>query len=316
MSRTCSRSDCDIALGMPCEMGNREAAACSYYSAGVQASVAIEPMANVVEDASGIRLPWTGRALGLADIILAASRGRASLVGVIAPFNAGKTGLLTAIYSHLAQTGQAADFNFAGSFSLQAWNELKNHTAWPSLSNGTFPPHTPDNGQRTPGLLHLAFRAGDNPIRDVLFTDAPGEWFTRWLTNEAAEHSAGARWIAENATHFIYVVDREGLAGDDVGPIRQNTLALARLLAEHLLGRPVIAVWTKSDKQCDEEVEAPMRARLVELFGKHVSLNLHVHDPACLDLINLVLKKLEEAPWPKPQTARTSAFLAYEGART
>ena len=151
-------------------------------------------------------------------------------------------------------------------------------------------------------------------VRDLLFTDAPGEWFTRWLTNEAADNAEGARWIADNATHFIYVVDREGLAGPNVGPVRHNTLALARRLSEHRRGRPVIAVWTKSDKPCDDGVEAVVRTRLTELFGEHQSLNLSVQDPACVKLLEMLLRDAPAVARPKTRATPASAFLAYEGA--
>lgn len=315
MSGSCNRPDCDVSKGLLCEMGHREVGACPHYRPDAQASVANDPIIERVEDSTDVRLPWTGRALGLADVVLAASRSPARLIGLIAPFNAGKTGLLTAIFAHLAQKGQIGPFDFAGSFSLQAWNQLKEHTTWPSPSGGMFPPHTADTGQRTPGLLHLAFRKDDEQIRDLLFTDAPGEWFTRWLTNESAENAAGARWIASNATHFIFVVDRAGLAGEEVGRVRQNTLALARRLAEQRRERPVVVAWTKSDGKVDLEIEAPIRNRLDELFGAHASVDVHVHDPACLNLVDLVLKERVISPRLQPRFERASAFLAYEGSQ-
>lgn len=299
---------------MPCEMGTRDFRSCPHFQAGTESAAAVESSTETPDDGSGLRLPWTGRGLGLADMTLASSRGPARLVGLIGPFNAGKTGLLTAIYAHFATKGVVAGYDFAGSFTLQGWSQLKDHTTWPSPSGGMFPPHTPDTGQRTPSLLHLAFRLRGAMVRDLLFTDAPGEWFTRWLSNEAADNAAGARWIADNATHFVFVVDREGLAGPDVGRIRNTTLALARRLSEHLRGRPIITVWTKSDKQCDEVVEAPVRARLTELFGKHPSLNLHVQDTACVDLLELLLDQAPQAARPQTLATPESAFLAYRGA--
>lgn len=314
MSGTCGRADCDVIAGLPCEMGVRDFRQCQHYRAGAESVAATNSSIEPVDDGSGLRLPWTGRALGLADMTLASARGPARLVGVIGPFNAGKTGLLTAVYAHFAQQGGVGNYDFAGSFSLQGWNQLRDHTTWPSTIGGIFPPHTPDSGQRTPSLLHLAFRQGGGTVRDLLFTDAPGEWFTRWLTSEAAENAQGARWIAKNATHFVYVVDRAGLAGEDVGRIRHNTLALARRLSEHRRGRPVIAVWTKSDERCDEEIESPIRARLREYFGNHLSLNLHVEDQKCVNLLELLLQDAPTSQRAKSELLPASAFLAYTGA--
>ncbi len=314
MNGTCKRPDCDVPSGMQCEMGTRDFRSCPHFQAGTDSASTVESSTETLDDGSGLRLPWTGRGLGLADMTLASSRGPARLVGLIGPFNAGKTGLLTATYAHFATKGVVAGYDFAGSFTLQGWSQLKDHTTWPSPNGGMFPPHTPDTGQRTPSLLHLAFRLRGAMVSDLLFTDAPGEWFTRWLSNEAAVDAAGARWIAENATHFVFVVDREGLAGPDVGRIRNTTLTLARRLSEHLRGRPVIAVWTKSDGLCDEGVEAPVRARLTELFGEHSSLNLHIHDSACVDLLELLLNQTPQAARPQTLATHDSAFLAYRGA--
>jgi hypothetical protein len=312
MSESCKRADCDIAHDMPCEMGVRDHRQCQYYSGGAEATTAVKPTPESADDGSGFRMPWTGRGLGLADLTLASSRGPACLVGLIGPFNAGKTSLLTSIYLHFAQTGLVGSHGFAGSFTLPAWNQLKDHTQWPSTNGGMFPPHTHDSGQRTPSLLHLAFRRQSEIVRDVLFTDAPGEWFTRWLSNETAANAEGARWIADNATHFIYVVDRAGLASPQVGFVRHNTLALARRLSEHRLGRPVIAVWTKSDDRCDEEVETGVRQRLIELFGVHPSINLHVNDPECVKLLEMVLQTPPNLERPKVVFSPASAFLAYK----
>jgi hypothetical protein len=295
-------------------MGTRDFKTCPHFQAGAQPAAGSESAVETPDDGSGLRLPWTGRGLGLADMTLASSRGPACLVGLIGPFNSGKTGLLTSIFAHFATTGVVASYSFAGSFTLLGWSQLKDHTTWPSPNGGMFPPHTPDTGQRTPSLLHLAFRRGGETVRDLLFTDAPGEWFTRWVSNEAAENSAGARWIADNATHFVFIVDREGLAGPEVGRIRNTTLALARRLSENLRGRPVIAVWTKSDGQCDEEVEAPVRARLNELFGEHPTLNLHVQDPACVNLLEVLLQQAPKTELPHEIAAPASAFLAFRGA--
>lgn len=314
MSGMCKREDCDVAADLPCEMGVRDfREQCQHYQVSTEPVAAIDSSTEPVDDGSGLRLPWTGRALGLADITLVSARGPARLVGLIGPFNAGKTGILTAIYAHFAQKGVVGNYDFAGSFSLQGWNQLKDHTTWPSTTGGIFPPHTPDTGQRTPSLLHLAFRSDGGTVRDLLFTDAPGEWFTRWLMNEAADNAQGARWIAENATHFVYVVDRAGLAGEDVGRVRQNTLALARRLNEQRRGRPVIAVWTKSDGPCDEEIEGQIRVRLTEILGDHPSFSLHVEDPKCLNLLELLIQDTPEPLRTKPRLVPASAFLAYEG---
>lgn len=315
MTGTCRRADCGINEGLPCEMGLRNYEDCPEYVAASsrESSATTSPTRtdSTADTEHAQRLPWTGRGLGMADIVLVSARGPARLVGLIGPFNAGKTALLTAIFTHFARTGIVTDFAFSGSFTLHAWMQLRHYTTWPSPSGGTFPPHTPDTGERVPSLLHLAFRERTGRLYDVLFTDAPGEWFTRWVRDRTTDDAAGARWIAQHATHFIYVVDRQGLAGGDVGRVRHNTLALARVLGEHRRGRPLIAVWTKSDLQCDEEIEAPIRARLTELLGEHISVNVHVEDPACVGLLTRLLEELPSASQPTRALEPASAFVAY-----
>lgn len=315
MKGTCNRSDCAIKQDLPCEMGHPREADCPHFQSA--ASDAAEPTGSApADDATGLRLPWTGRGLGLSDMALASARSPAQLVGLIGPYNAGKTALLTAMFTHFSQTALVDGYAFAGSFTLHGWSRLKRYTTWPDAHGPMFPPHTPDSSERVPSLLHLAFRCGHGLIRDLLFTDAPGEWFTRWVRNQASEEAKGARWIAEHANRFLFVVDREGLAGADVGLVRQNTLSLARLLSEQRRGRPIAAVWTKSDRQCDDAIEAPIRARLVELFGDHPSFNVDVADAECLRVLALLLTEPRpmRPPAPRRPAGPASAFLAYQEA--
>lgn len=317
MKGTCKKSDCAIAHDLPCELGNPRPTDCAHFQPAAM-DVADPAREVVTDDPVGLRLPWTGRGLGVNDIGLASARSPADLVGVIGPHNAGKTALLTAMFAHFSRTGLIGEHSFAGSFTLQAWLRLKQYTAWPAASGPMFPPHTPDSGERVPSMLHLAFRRGHGLIRDLLFTDAPGEWFTRWERNQAAEEARGARWVADHSSRFLFVIDREGLAGADVGLVRQNTLSLARLLSEQRRGRPVAAVWTKSDIQCDEVIEAPIRTRLNELFGPHPSFNVAVSDEACLRVLATLLNDPLSVSPLKPHriVGTTSAFLAYDGERS
>jgi hypothetical protein len=316
MMRICRRPDCAVHDDLPCEMGMHDFKSCPHFQQGSVHpgdSKNVMPVASAdsTDEDANQRLPWTGRALGLADLPLASSRGTARLVGLIGPFNAGKTGLLTAIFAHFARTGSVSRFEFAGSFTLHGWHLLRSYTTWPSPHAGMFPPHTPDNELRVPSLLHLAFRSDTGRLRDMLFSDAPGEWFTRWVKNQDAPEAQGARWIVENATHFVFVVDRAGLASEDVGRVRQNTLALARVLSEHRRGRPIIAAWTKSDAGHDEVVEAPIRQRLAELFGDHASFNVHVEDPKCLEVLQLLLESEATSRAKEVRSMYRSPFRAY-----
>lgn len=308
---SCSRADCAVKEDMPCEMGHVDFLQCPHFTEAKDQAPLPDPLL-APDDSSGQRLPWTGRALGLNDMLLASSRSSTTLVGLIGPFNAGKTAFLTSLFVHFAKTGVVGAHSFAGSFTLQAWARLKHPTVWPKTNGPSFPPHTPDTGERVPSLLHLAFREGADQIRDILFTDAPGEWFTRWLQNQSADGAQGARWIADNATQFLFIVDREALAGPQVGKARQDILSLARVLSENRRDRPVIVIWTKSDLTTAPDVEALVREKLLKFFGEHPSFELSVEAPGCLKVLELFLKQPMELGYVRKTSAPAgSAFLAY-----
>jgi Double-GTPase 2 len=310
MTGSCNKPGCGLKDGLNCDKGELDPRSCPHFQSG--AVPPTEPNASdVAADSMAIRLPWTGRALGVNDMVLATARSQTELVALVGPFNAGKTALLTALFSHLAKTGEIAGHEFAGSYSLEGWARLREFTKWPSASGHSFPPHTPDSGERVPSLLHIAFRRKGSLIHDLLFTDAPGEWYTHWLRNQSADNAKGARWIAANATKFVFVVDREGLASSEQGLVRNNTLMLARILSEQRRGRPITAVWTKSDMKSNEEVERPIRQRLRELFGKHPSLNLSVHDESSLELLKGLLESRPAEIQARKPTLTESAFMSY-----
>jgi Double-GTPase 2 len=314
MKGKCALPNCGVKDGLTCEDGYADLAKCPNFS--VVNGELTGPEAGVVnDDGTGQRLPWTGRALGLSDMMLVSARSSPTLIGLIGPFNAGKTAFLTSLFVHFAQSGLIAPFSFSGSYTLQAWARLRQYTVWPGTYGPGFPPHTPDSAERVPSLLHLAFREGARPVRDLLFTDAPGEWFTRWIQNQSGESARGAQWIADHATHFLFFVDRDALAGPQAGTVRHDTLVLARVLSEQRRTRPVIAIWAKSDLPCAPDVEAIVRAKLQKFFGDHPSFEVHAEDPACLKVLALLLEPPQGAAVAArcPTLQTHSAFFAYQG---
>ena len=315
MKGKCSLPDCGLKDGLTCELGHRVLEECPHFK--TVPDEAAEQVSGVLADiGSGQRLPWTGRAFGLSDMMLVSARSPSSLVGLIGPFDAGKTTFLTALFVHFSKTGIVENHSFAGSYTIDTWAHLKQYTEWPAANGPSFPPHTHDTGERVPSLLHLAFREGDGLVQDLIFTDAPGEWFKRWVLNQAAEEARGARWIADHATHFLFFIDRSALAGSEVGKSRQDTLALARLLAENRRNRPIAAIWSKSNGLCDETIEKPIRERLDQLFGPHESWNLDAENPSCLKVLSHLLSRTEPTAAlqiPSTTTKSSSAFMSFVG---
>lgn len=254
-------------------------------------------------------LPWTGRALGINDLALASARAGCAMIGIIGTAGSGKTSLLTALFAHLSRTGKIGEHQFSGSLTIRGWSQLRHYTRWPSQPGPAFPPHTPDKGGRIPSILHLAFRSGGGIARDILFTDAPGEWFSRWIENRTAPNAQGARWIAENCTHFCLTTDVNSFAGDGVGMARTTTRTLARILSEVAAGRPVATAWTKADLPRNKEVETQIREGVTRFLPDATTLDISVTSPRCLDLASWILASQHENT-SHPATPST-AFMAY-----
>ena len=192
-------------------------------------------------------IPWAGVSLGERDIAdLAASRSL-SLFGVIGVQNSGKTTLLTLLYCLIRQGHKIGKYRFAGSLTLPAWETLAYYMTWKTGNHITFPPHTPGSGGRVPGLLHLTLMNESGKVRDILITDAKGEWFKEWAVNVAAEAAQSPNWIHNHSMAFVLVADSEELAGTERGTARDDLKDLFNRLINNINERPIALAWTKSD---------------------------------------------------------------------
>ncbi|WP_232463799.1 TRAFAC clade GTPase domain-containing protein [Methylovulum psychrotolerans] len=209
------------------------------------------------------RVPWSGSTLGLTDIANLTPRGRSILIGVIGPHDAGKTTLLLGNYLKLMQGRLLADAQFAGSRTLGAWESL---AAWTRFDDPartpSFPPHTERGISRVPGILHLALRRKNDEFRDVLLTDAPGEWFNRWAIKEEAPDAEGARWVVDRADAFLVVADCQRLSGSERGVARDGLRELLERLSNHVKNRPTTLVWAKDDYEPNDKIRNSIRATL------------------------------------------------------
>lgn len=251
----CPQRNC-FAPDSACDDGEIDLAQCRHWQArGDKAPVV------ATTDDSGMLLPWTGSALGPAHFAFVAGRVKPMVVGILGPYNAGKTTLLAAWYLLVGRGRRDANQRrFAGSYTLAGWESVASAMRWrEGPQPPTFPPHTPSGGRRTPGLLHITFRDTSEHPRSYLFADAPGEWFDKWATDRNAIDAEGARWIATHGDVFLLVADREALSGPDRGVARKSLQLLAQRLAHEREGRPVALVWTKADVAILPEIEQAVR---------------------------------------------------------
>ena len=193
------------------------------------------------------RFPWTGRPFGLKDLRFLSSVRRPHVVGVAGLADAGKTTLLGMLFLMIYRGHKIMDdAAFAGSFTLQGWENIARHLQLNSDGPIQFPPHTTQSG-RVPGLLHLRFLVDGGSDRDFLLSDAPGEWFSYWTDNAEVENAAGARWIAANADTVVIVADTEALTGPQKGPARNNLEFLIRRVQSNFRKDAVALLWSKTD---------------------------------------------------------------------
>ncbi|MCH8072313.1 MAG: hypothetical protein IIA09_10220 [Proteobacteria bacterium] len=204
-----------------------------------------EPETDGAEDTL---FPWTGRAFGLTDLRFISAHQRPHVIGLAGPADAGKTTLLAMLFLMMTRgiriTGGQ---QFAGSYTLQAWENIARWLQLNSDGPVQYPPHTTSQTGRHPGLLHLRVSEENHGKRDIILTDAPGEWFTDWVTDVDAETAAGARWTATFSDKLLIVADTKALTGSNGGPARNTLEFLIRRVASGCNHGEVALVWTKTD---------------------------------------------------------------------
>lgn len=209
-------------------------------------------------------IAWYGSTLGMSDLKFVGARNKPRLVSIFGTQNTGKTTFLAALYLLISGGQKLKDINFAGSYSLNGWENIARYLRFnPGHLTPHFPPHTPRHGGRLPGLLHLACRV-ENNLYDYLITDPPGEWFESWAINQDDSTAEGARWMAKYASAFALFADCEALAGENRGREVQNLCLLARRIGSVIGNRPIAVIWSKSDISIKDEIQS----RLLREFGQ------------------------------------------------
>jgi len=255
MERKCKHRDCYVPE-TSCVMGWPEPKQCEHWPGNAEVAEAAGDAAVTATAAERITLPWSGGAMGLSDIEFIASRGAPQVVGILGPHDAGKTTFLATLFLLLLRHGVVGSYEFASSCSLLAWERVSAHMKWNGSEPPRFPPHTTAFEGRVPGLLHLGFRLPDGELQDLLFVDAPGEWFQQWAVNREAAGAEGARWAAAHADVFLLFADCDALAGAKRGEAREILRQIIERLRSERRGRPVFLLWSKSDISISTEMRS------------------------------------------------------------
>lgn len=227
---------------------------------------------NQILDDEGYRISWTGNTLGLYDLNFLTASRKPIFIGVAGVASAGKTTFLATLYCLIRQGAKIGEYSFSGSLTLNGWEDIAWYLSWKSNAEIQFPDHTTSNSGRIPGLLHLSLKNKVGKNIDLIFTDAPGEWFDHWSNNVNSENAVGAQWIYENCDGFLLFADSDMLSGSKRGNAKRQLKQVADRLIENISDRPIGLIWSKSDlelkPQTKEQIIKHVKATPFKYFNQ------------------------------------------------
>ncbi len=307
--------------GISCALGHIDKTACQHWMGSEEDPVATDEGASATseEHRENFHIPWNGYALGMRDLAILGGRGGPYVIGLVGPPGSGKTSLLAFLYMGILRRGQIGEWSFAGSWTLGGWESVVQHSRWTGDAPPSFPPHTSSAG-RQPGILHLALRCtSTGQLRDVMFTDGPGEWFTQWARVPKSPASAGARWVIEHSDALLLLVDSGALAEPLMLPkTRRVTRDLMDRVAAEALS-PVAVVWTKDDIEVPEHAVVALEKASASFLPRAQLLRTSTSRPETIEAC--VARALEVAssprvkPWEAEPRLSNDPFLAFRGRR-
>lgn len=248
-------------------------------------TIAEKPPAAGKSSIGNKMIPWSGMELTPADISVLSHRSTPLIIGVVGAANAGKTSYLGMIYTLLFNGRRFDHWNFAGSFTLIAWEAQAKSLKIGGNGKVAFPKATPSAPDYY-SFYHLALKK-DKQLYDVLFADSSGEVFTKWAADTDDAEAENAKWIYQNADALIFFVDCEALI-DGRGRVRNKIAQLATQLSAGLNNRPLVIVWSKADKidQIPVNIRQAVEETLADNFPSaavyHISnFSKDAQDPLC-----------------------------------
>jgi hypothetical protein len=252
--RGCLKSGCSVAESGVCLAGHPDfAKTCPNYVQNDPQQVETNEVPSVGEQEFSGRRFRAGMELGREDAAVMMARQYTYVIGIVGPTNSGKTCFLVSMYLKLSHAGVLPPFRFAGSSTLNGFEERSRHAReWSDAKlPDTLADRTVLQDPRQPGLLHLCLQAQhdeESELLNVLFTDLPGEWFTRAVGH--AEDADRLQFL-KRADGLILIVDGARLSNKDErnGEVYFTQVLLHRLkeTVEVDVSVPLVVLISKCD---------------------------------------------------------------------
>lgn len=295
MGGKCSIDECPAPIS--CHEGKDSCTECENWVAdGVKHKSKAAPVKEKKTD-----LPWSGEAFGIEDLTQVVIRNSPVIISLVGKADAGKTTYLAMLFTLFLRGGKLKDWNFSGTKTIIAWDELYQKLKI-QQNQVAFPDPTPAQYIR---LLHLALRNEKMRFKDILLSDASGEVFTIWSQNREDSNAENARWVYKHASAFILFIDCDDLINRK-NLAKTEIVDIAQMLKHDLNNRPVIAVWSKSDRKNDvhPKIKESLQEELKALFDCYEEIdisNFSSDDPDVLvhknnlSVLDWVLSKIFDA---------------------
>jgi hypothetical protein len=260
----CSNQNCQAHVTGKCYEGKDSLDTCQNWTAK-----SIPKKTKRKKNDTSTAILWTGEALTPKTLNIVSQRSNPIIVASVGNVDAGKTSYFAMLYLLLLNGHRLADYQFAGSLTLTAWDRLADKLRY-NKGSVEFPAPTPSNPDYY-HLLHLALKK-NSKLHDILLADASGEVFKLWADNKDDENAENARWIHKNASAFLVFVDCEALETRKA-IARAEILDIASRLVENLGKRPVAIVWSKADRisHVNGKLKELIKERLKNIFQDNYS---------------------------------------------